>query len=198
MIAASKPRHISENYTMQVGKQLKCTYQANELILSFENDHKAKVDLLLRASNEGIAFRYRFPETGTGGYEVTKEVSGFNMSKSLRTWIQPYDSITRYSPGYERYYTNGSPVGETSPEYGGWCLGALFQASNGWVLLTEADLDGTYCGSRLHQNASGGVYSISYPDYTEAMKIGNNNPESSSVPWMTPWRVAIIGKDAAD
>ncbi|MEI6138508.1 MAG: glycoside hydrolase family 97 catalytic domain-containing protein [Mariniphaga sp.] len=196
-ISASKPRHISENYTMQVGKQLKCTYQANELILSFENDHKAKVDLLLRASNEGIAFRYRFPETGTGGYEVTKEVSGFNMSKSLRTWIQPYDSITRYSPGYERYYTNGSPVGETSPEYGGWCLGALFQASNGWVLLTEADLDGTYCGSRLHQNASGGVYSISYPDYTEAMKIGNNNPESSSVPWMTPWRVAIIGKDAA-
>ena len=156
-ISASKPRHISENYTMQVGKQLKCTYQANELILSFENDHKAKVDLLLRASNEGIAFRYRFPETGTGGYEVTKEVSGFNMSKSLRTWIQPYDSITRYSPGYERYYTNGSPVGETSPEYGGWCLGALFQASNGWVLLTEADLDGTYCGSRLHQNASGSL-----------------------------------------
>ena len=67
----------------------------------------------------------------------------------------------------------------------------------GWVLLTEADLDGTYCGSRLHQNASGGIYSIRYPDYTEAMKIGNNNPESSSVPWMTPWRVAIIGKDAA-
>ena len=98
-IAASKLRHISENYTMLVGKQLKCNYQANELVLSFENDHKAKVDLLLRASNEGIAFRYRFPESGTGSYEVTKEVSGFNLSKSFRTWIQPYDSITRYSTG---------------------------------------------------------------------------------------------------
>jgi len=197
IISASRPRRISENYTMQVGKQLKCNYQANEIVLSFENGHRAKVDLFLRASNDGISFRYRFPENATGSYEINKEISGFNLSKSAKAWIQPYDSITKYSPGYERYYTNGSQVGGTSPEDGGWCLGALFQGTNGWVLLTEADLNGTYCGSRLHQNASGGVYSIRYPDYTEAMKIGNNNPESKSLPWSTPWRVAIIGKDAA-
>ena len=110
LIAVSKPRHITENYVMKVGKQLKCKYQANELVLSFENGHKAKVDLLLRASNDGIAFRYRFPESATGSYEINKEISGFNMSKSAKAWIQPYDSITKYSPGYERYYTNGSPV----------------------------------------------------------------------------------------
>ena len=197
LVSASKPHFISENYTMKVGKQLKCNYQANELVLSFENDRKAKVDLLIRASNDGIAFRYRFPENATGSYEINKEISGFNMAKSAKAWIQPYDSITKYSPAYERYYTNGSPVAGASPEDGGWCLGALFQATNGWVLLTEADLDGTFCGSRLHQYADGGVYSIRYPDYTEAMKIGNNNPESKSLPWITPWRVAIIGKDAA-
>lgn len=197
LIAVSKPRHIVENFAMQIGKQLKCSYRANELLLSFENGRKAKVDLILRASNDGVAFRYRFPENASGSFAITKEITGFRLGTTGKTWIQPYDSISKYSPRYERYYTNGTPIGEPSPEYGGWCFGGLFQTPNGWVLLTEAALDGTYCGSRLHQNAPDGLYTVRYPDYTEAMKIGNPNPESNVLPWATPWRVAIIGKSPA-
>ena len=162
-VSDDKPRFISENYKMLVGKQLACNYSAQELVLTFENEQKAQVELVLRAGNDGVAFRYRFPENSTGNYEITQELTGFKLPETGKTWIEPYDSITKYSPGYERNYTNGSPVGEASPESEGWCFGGLFQTPNAWVLLTEAGLDGTFCGSHLEQNAPAGLYSVRYP-----------------------------------
>lgn len=194
-VSVSKPQFSSENYKMLVGKQLNCNYSAQEVVVTFENEQKAKVELVLRASNDGVAFRYRFPENSTGNYEVTKELTGFKIPQAAKAWIEPYDSITKYSPGYERNYTNGAPAGERSPESEGWCFGGLFQTPNAWVLLTEAALDGSYCASHLEQNAPEGLYSVRYPSAKEAMGIGNANPQSKVLLWATPWRVIIIGKD---
>ena len=198
LVSADKHRFVSENYKMVVGKQLACNYSAQQLVLTFENEQKAQVELVLRAGNDGVAFRYRFPENSTGDYEITQELTGFKLPETGKAWIEPYDSITKYSPGYERNYTNGSPVGEASPESEGWCFGGLFQTSTAWVLLTEAGLDGTFCGTRLAQKAPAGLYSVRYPGEKEAMGIGNANPQSKVLPWATPWRVIIIGKNPAD
>ena len=194
-LSESQLRFISEDYTLLVGKQLECKYSAKELVLTFENEQKAKIELVLRAGNDGVAFRYRFPENATGNYEITNEITGFKFAETGKAWIEPYDSITMYSPGYERNFTNGSPVGESSPEAEGWCFAGLFQTSNAWVLLTEAGLDGSFCGSRLAQNAPGGLYSVRYPGEKEAMSLGNANPQSKELPWATPWRVIMIGKN---
>ena len=35
---------------------------ANEVVVSFENPSKAKLNLIIRAYNDGITFRYEFPE----------------------------------------------------------------------------------------------------------------------------------------
>lgn len=195
LVSASQPQAISENYKMLVGKQLNCTYSANELALGFENDQKAKIDLIIRASNDGVAFRYRFPEKSSGSFEITKEITGFKFGETGKAWIEPYDSITRFSPAYEQDFTNGSRIGESSPKGEGWGFPALFQASNSWILLTEAGLDGSFCGSHLEQKAPEGLYRVRYPSENEAMGIGNANPQSKVLPWATPWRVIIIGKD---
>ena len=194
-VSESELRFISENYKLLVGKQLDCKYSAKELVLTFENEQKAKIELVLRAGNDGVAFRYRFPESATGNYEITNEISGFKFAETGKAWIEPYDSITKYSPGYERNFTNGTPIGESSPEAEGWCFAGLFQTSNAWVLLTEASLDGSFCGSRLAQNAPGGLYSVRYPGEKEAMGLGVANPQSKELPWATPWRLVMIGKD---
>jgi len=194
-LSESQLRFISEDYTLLVGKQLECKYSAKELVLTFENEQKAKIELVLRAGNDGVAFRYRFPENATGNYEITNEITGFKFAETGKAWIEPYDSITKYSPGYERNFTNGTPVGESSPEAEGWCFAGLFQTSNAWVLLTEAGLDGSFCGSRLAQSAPKGLYSVRYPDEKEAMGLGNANPQSKDLPWATPWRVIMIAKD---
>jgi alpha-glucosidase len=186
---------INEEYHLVTGKQLHCNNQANELTVTFENEQKAQLEIILRAYNNGVAFKYRFPETANGDFEVTKELTGFKIPAEGKSWIQPYDSITKYSPGYERNYTNGSAIGEASPEKEGWCFAALFETKNAWILLSEAGLDGTYCASRLDQQANGGLYTVRYPGEQEAMGLGNANPKSTSLPWATPWRVIALGKN---
>lgn len=188
---------IDEKYTLVTGKQLECNNNANELTVTFENDQKAKIELILRAYNDGVAFKYRFPETSSGIYEITKELTGFKIPAEGKAWIQPYDSITKYSPGYERNFTNGSSIGEASSEAEGWCFASLFETKNAWILLTEAGLDGTYCASRLAQNATGGLYTVQYPGENEAMGLGSANPTSESLPWATPWRVIVVGEKLA-
>ncbi len=53
-----------------------------------------------------------------------------------------------------------------------------------WIYVTEAAVDGTYAGARLKfQEANGEVLTFQLPEQP-----------SSTLPWLTPWRVAIIGK----
>jgi hypothetical protein len=196
-VSVGNQKMIDEKYTLVTGKQLECNNNANELTVTFENDQKAKIELILRAYNDGVAFKYRFPETSAGNYEIIKELTGFKIPEDGKAWIQPYDSITTYSPGYERNYTNGSSIGEASSEAEGWCFASLFETNNTWILLTEAGLDGTYCASRLAQNATGGLYTIQFPGENEAMGLGSANPKSESLPWATPWRVIVVGEKLA-
>ena len=59
---AGKPILINEQYTAIHGKKSSCTNSANEVIVSFENPSKSKLNIIIRAYNDGIAFRYEFPE----------------------------------------------------------------------------------------------------------------------------------------
>jgi alpha-glucosidase len=50
-------RIIDEHYSMPVGKRSQCINKANELTLDFLNDTDAKMSLILRAYDDGIAYR---------------------------------------------------------------------------------------------------------------------------------------------
>ena len=57
-----EPILINEEYTALHGKKSVCANSANEVVVSFENPSKAKLNIIIRAYNDGIAFRYEFPE----------------------------------------------------------------------------------------------------------------------------------------
>jgi hypothetical protein len=192
------PKRITDTYTLASGKQLRVSTEANELKQNFKNANGAEVQFIFRVYNDGVAFRYHFPGEKNGVFEILNEHTGFKLPVNGKSWLQPYDSISTYSPGYERHYTNGSPIGERSPEKEGWCFGGLFEVSNTWMLLTEASLDGSYSASRLQQQAQNGLYSIGFPDNKEAMGTGNALPQSRTLPWSTPWRVIIVSRYLAD
>ena len=61
-LKAGKPVLINEQYTALHGKRSVCKNAANEIVVSFENPSKAKLNIVIRAYNDGIAFRYEFPE----------------------------------------------------------------------------------------------------------------------------------------
>ncbi|OQW97453.1 MAG: hypothetical protein BWK77_01640 [Verrucomicrobia bacterium A1] len=189
---------LAEDYAMPHGKRSRCRVEANELTLAFRNAGGAPLEIVVRAQNDGIAFRYRFPDTLASPRTVTGELTGFQLPAGSAAWVQPYDESTKWTPAYERLFENGMPVGGVTPNKAGWCFPALFRtgANGPWALITEAAIDGTYCGCRLASAAPGGLYRLRFPDAVEGMKTGDVAP-SSPLPWATPWRVVIAGATPA-
>jgi len=190
-ISQEKSR-INESYEMVAGKRLKNINHGNQLKLKFKNQKGHPVQFIFRAYNDGIAFRYLFPDTANKMFTIKEELSSFNLPEDGQCWIQPYDTIGTWSPAYEYGYLKDMPVGQEPPMTTGWGFPALFHINDSWILLTESDLNRGYCGSHLAAEAPDGEYRIEFPHAWEAYGKWDSYP-SSKLPWKTPWRVAIIG-----
>src|SRR3954462_1546802 len=59
---AADPRTVDERYTMPHGKRREHHVVAQEQTVSFRNAAGARLEIILHAQNDGVAFRYRFPE----------------------------------------------------------------------------------------------------------------------------------------
>ncbi len=190
---------VNETYTMLTGKRRSCRSYAKEQTLVFQNLAIAKMELIVRAYNDGVAFRYRFPESSSEKYVVTSEATGFRLPEGGNVWVQPYDKPGKYTPAYETYYVNGAAVGTASSSEAGWAFPVLFCNADRsrWGLITEAGLDESYCGCRLMQKAEQGVYRIRFPEPGDGDGTGAVEP-SWTLPWATPWRVIILGDSPAD
>lgn len=195
LLTTSKPERITESYQTKNAKKSKITYQANQLIVSFINEEEKKMDIIFRLSNDGVAFRYSFPWI-KNKETIIEEHSSFAFDKKAKAWLQPMSEAKtgweKCHPSYEEHYLQDIPVGTASPLKSGWVYPALFKTNNTWVLITEAALDGTYCGTRLINVSASSVYSIGFADPREVFTGGGFLPENNK-PWFTPWRIITIG-----
>lgn len=182
---------IDDRYQMLVGKRLERHAVANQQTLRFTNTTGAQMELIVRMQDDGAAFRYRL--LGDGEVTVTGESTGFQMSLGAEAFMAPSDISGFLLFGvYELLYEHVQ-VGQVA-NASGWGFPALFEGpdDNGWVLITEAGLDESYCATRLDAAAPGGLYSIRFPAMREGQLIGDVNP-TSTLPLTTPWRVMIAG-----
>jgi hypothetical protein len=193
---AFAPTTVDETYSVITGKQSEVRNHAREQALVFENVNGMPLELMMRVYDHGVAFRYRFPE-GAQEYTVSGESTEFAVSGPGEAWIQPYDKVTTYTPAYEHYFQNAIPIGMPSDNEEGFCFPALFRAGRHWILLSEADLDGSYFGAHLQAEATGGVYSIRMPEESEAMNTGPAEA-TMALPFETPWRVIMLSQDLGD
>lgn len=186
---------IQENYQLVSGKALQVSYSANEATINLENSRGFLYSIVVRIFNDGFAFRYQLPKQKKGlkNIIVNKELTSFKLPATSKVWVQPYDSATRYTPGYENFYTNGmnpsvSEIGE------GWCLPLTAKVNASWLLISEAALDGNYFASHLQYNPMQHAYEIRQPDQKDGEGYSNNNAVMK-LPAVTPWRCIIIAKD---
>jgi len=191
-VSASAVKRINENYSLKAGKRLEINNLANEKVFIFRNANKALVELVFRVSNDGVAFRYRFPEKSNELHKILSEATTFAIPQSGKAWIHPYDWNSRLKPSYEQYCENEIAVGAASPNPKGWAYPMLFNTNGLWMMITEAVLDGTYCGTHIQVNPDKS-YKVVFAEKEEV--ILPDDPEPVSVlPWATPWRVIIIGE----
>ena len=192
LVSKSEEKIIDEKFLMMIGRQRECLNHARQLDLTFKNEKGALIKLIIRAYDDGIAFKYIFPEKCDSSFTVTRELTGFKIPENGRAWIERYDVPSQYTPAYEKFYENGIPVGTPSPNIEGWAFPALFNANGNWILISEANLTPAYCGVRLEQKATNGLYKIRFPEPKDANGTGEVEPKST-LPWEMPWRMIIIG-----
>lgn len=81
-VSSSAVTSIREDYTMITGKRRHCTNEGNQQVLHFENGQNVSLDLELRVYDDGIAFRYVFPQP-TKEICVTDENTALSFRKEL-------------------------------------------------------------------------------------------------------------------
>jgi hypothetical protein len=191
---------INESYHLEKIKRSNVTYTANEGIVTFNQNNKPVFDLVFRVSNNDVAFRYKvYPKGETAVCVVNEELTGFALPQGTTTFLcpqmKPMTGFARTAPSYETAYTADDAMGKNGRGFG-YTFPALFKVNdNGWLLISETGVDGSYCASHLNGNADG-LYSISYPMPDENNGNGTATP-GISLPGYTPWRTLTVGETLA-
>ncbi|MFG1608410.1 glycoside hydrolase family 97 catalytic domain-containing protein [Actinoplanes sp. NPDC049265] len=175
-------RTVREKYTMTTGKQLKRDTTLRESTFDFTGAGGARLQVVVRVSDEGAAYRYVLPDGAT----VTGEASSYAIPADAGAWLLPY------TPNYEETRIQTTAGAAPAADYG---FPSLFRIGEKYVLLSESDVDGRYDGARLTHSSSAfspakggggaavGAYTIKLAD----PRITATGPLS------TPWRVAVVG-----
>jgi len=182
----------TEYFTSLTGKQSVTSMNYNEQAVVFENSSGQQLTIRIRVFASGVAFRYELKNDAENTITITEEITSFGIYQG-KAWMQPYDKVTKWTPGYEQPYANNIHAGATSPNEEGWCFPLLFETQNHWILITESNLDGKYPASHIRADAPEGQYQIQFPIAEEAMETGNATA-SFQGDWQSPWRVVIISE----
>ncbi len=190
-------RDVSDVYRLWAGKQKQVEYEAREMRLALENTDGQAMDIVMRLSNDGLAFRYEFPGESEDVWRVVEEATGFRFLPGTRAWLQPKANAqtgwSNTNPSYEEDYLQDIPVGTPSPTESGWVYPALFRTGKTWILLSETGMDGRYAATNLAQHSEGGLYRVRFPQEPEVTTGGERLPEGT-LPFHTPWRLLVAGE----
>ncbi|RKD16365.1 alpha-glucosidase [Pelobium manganitolerans] len=195
-VSVSKPVKVTDHYQLAVAKRFENNYEANKLVFTVSNAQKALMEVIFQVSDDGVAFRYHFPNKSSGLKEITSEATSFNFPAEAKAWLQPMavakTGWSQTNPSYEEFYEKEIQVGTPAPLKAGWVYPALFKSNGTWVLITETFPDKDYCGTRLSTESPAGEYTVTFPDQREVIPGKALNP-ISTLPWYSPWRILAVG-----
>lgn len=146
------------------------------------------MEWILRVFNDGVAFRYSFPEgSGFGNFNLTEEATTFRLDPANKAWATNH---VNYYSSQEHTYDERT-VGEIGTEELIGCPLLVEVGERGWLLITEADLtDWAGLYFKAEEGAPGSmVSSLASLKRDPAVKVEQECPTHS------PWRVIMVGDD---
>ena len=174
---------ITESYTLPAGTDPGYLNDGRQMILNYTKSG-ATMQLIVRAYNDGIAFRYRLP--GAGNVSITSESSGFRLPATSGGWAAPWNGNYEQDYIYRTAAQLNSGTDLTMP--------ALVSVDNNayFTLISEANVynaGASYAPAMLEGDGAGtGLLTVARtPDQAF--------PIASTYPFQTPWRVAIVAKN---
>jgi len=191
VIGTAKDTH-DQTWEPVWGKKSKIRNYYNQLTVNLQEIETPlrKIDVVFRAYDDGVAFRYCFPEQeNLSEIAVKTEETTFNLSDNYTCYaLQLGGFKTPYEREFNEMLVEDLNVDSTIG------LPLLLQTSSCWMAITEANLT-DYAGLYLSPAEERSRKLISklslfFEDQDVAVK--------ASVPHSTPWRVIMIGDEAGD
>jgi alpha-glucosidase len=184
-VAAGQKVKIVDNYNTLHGKKSHCYNTAYQQTIQFTNTKGSKINLCVRSYDNGVTFKYEFPDKKSGQYTIQKELTSYEIPDNDGRWIQKFTS------SYEDFF----PYQKDTLKTGEWGYTALFQSAQKkyFYLISEANVDRNYCSTKLSNKQNTNQYALTFPAASDGNHIGDVLPKIG-LPWVSPWRVIIIGQ----
>ena len=199
--SAGKVEAVTEGYVLATDKRAHCRYEANRRVIRFAGAAGPTLSVVFQVSNDGVAFQYLLEGKAKDVQKITAEKTTFHLPAAAKGWLHPHakaqTGFAKTQPSYEEYYQMGIAAGTPSTLGQGWSFPALFEVGGHWVLLTEAGMGRTYCGSHLAHAAPDAEYGVAFPQEAERTTPEAALLPESRLPWRTPWRVVEVGPSLA-
>jgi alpha-glucosidase len=145
---------------------------------------KSLLDIHFRVFNDGVGFRYSFPEqNGPDSVVILDELTQFTFPADHQVWWIPVHSDNSY---YESLYRKSS-ISETDTIN----TPATFETTDGlYLAIHEANLT-DFASMTLRKNGPGQYVSELVP-WSNGIKV------YAKTPFVSPWRTLIIGEKPGD
>ena len=185
-IRQSKSIKIHDKYQMICGKRKLCENFGTEKVFSYKNSNNKLLDIVFRVYNNGVAFRYAFPDHSDSLINITGEATSYILPDSTYRWMQSYNIAN------EDYFPF-SKTGLSKKKEQEWGLPALYKVNDNpfWVLISEANITENNCAVRLCNRDDLKEYKVIYPPGRKDFKqIG----VMTTLPWNSQWHTLILGK----
>jgi alpha-glucosidase len=136
-----------------------------------------RMNLIFRAYNDGIGFRYQLPsQQNLGQFEIIDELTEFNFAEDHQAWwIEAYTD-----PVYEQLYRK-SPISSMPPAH----TPLTIEAGELFFSIHEAKLT-DYSSMQLKGNGQGGHLKADLAPWPDGVKV------KTAAPMVTPWRTLQI------
>lgn len=175
-------------YALVVGKASRARDRYRELTVSLRESGwpRRRLQIIFRAYDDGVAFRYRIPaQAGLETLDIVEEISEFRFPADYRCWAM---RLKTFHSNYEQEFEPAT-VGQIKPDaiIG---LPVTIQTDGGPTLaIAEADLE-DYAGMYLHgvEGSKNALVSRLSPHAN-----GDGFAVSGRAPLSSPWRVVMIG-----
>ncbi|WP_050697348.1 glycoside hydrolase family 97 catalytic domain-containing protein [Anaeromassilibacillus senegalensis] len=155
-------------------KHVKAPY--NQKTFCFEKDG-VPYDVILRAFDDGVAFRYSVDGDADTALSISSEHTGVRLPEGAYTWAM------NYSQSNEDVEIEHASLKQLNYRYS---MPLLYKTTDDiYALISEADLDGTYCGAQIAGDGTGLLNIVFTPEQTDDVQ--------TVLPFASPWRYVVIG-----
>jgi alpha-glucosidase len=174
VLAAETPSRRSSTWRPLYGERTEVAdrFEAATLDLATRAPGPRRLQIELRAYDEGVAFRYRLP-AGVPGDVIREERSEFRFPKGSAAWP--------IYAGEETFPRDPVPLAAVKA---GAHTPLTVRTPGGFASVLDADV-ADYARIRLDSTAGGGLVTRL------------RGPVSARPPFTTPWRVVLLGEDEA-